>query len=345
MSDTIKIIKPDDWHCHLRDGDYLSRTVSDTAAQFGRAVVMPNLVPPITNLERVESYRQRILKKIPVGSSFQPLMTLYLTDNTSPSDLRLGKSNNLIIGCKLYPAGATTHSEAGVERLAAIYPLLEVMEEIDLPLQIHGEVTHDQVDVFHREQIFIDSELEPMVSKFPKLRVVLEHISTQYAVDFITSCRKQVAATITPHHLLLNRNHLLVGGIHPHYYCLPILKRREDQEALIKVAISGHSKFFLGTDSAPHAQNRKESNCGCAGIYSAHAAIELYCQVFDQNNALDQLENFSSINGPNFYQLPINQELITLIRQPKEVPKELNFGEEKLIPLFAGKEIDWQVQC
>lgn len=342
---TIEILQPDDWHCHLRDGDYLSRSVSDTAACFHRAIVMPNLITPVTTVEDANAYRQRILEQIPEGANFIPLMTLYLTESTTATIIQDAATSDHVYACKLYPAGATTHSQAGVANLEKLNPVLEAMEKAGLPLLIHGESIDPKMDVFDLEKIFIEKQLAPMLERFSALRVVLEHISTKTAVQFIESARDNVAATITAHHLLYNRNVIFKGGIRPHYYCLPILKRREDQEALRKAATSGNAKFFLGTDSAPHAQENKESDCGCAGIYTAHAAIALYAEVFEAENALDKLEGFASIYGAKFYDLPVNENKITLIKEAWEVPEYLSFGREALVPLRAGETIDWTIQA
>jgi len=338
----VTLIRPDDWHCHLRDGEYLARTVKDTAARFARAMVMPNLVPPITGVAEANAYRQRILSHAPKESSFTPLMTLYLREDLTVETLRAAKDSGMIMACKLYPAGATTHSAAGIKKLSSIYPLLECLQEIDLPLLIHGESIDPQVDIFDREQRFIEQELAPLLQRFPRLRVVIEHISTRVAVDFVKASSASLAATITAHHLWFNRNALFSGGIRPHNYCLPILKRRSDQEALIKAATSGHAQFFLGSDSAPHPQSQKESACGCAGIYTAYAAIELYAQLFAEQNALDQLEKFASLNGPAFYRLPVNSEKITLIQSPWQAPTSLTFGGATLIPFLAGEMLQWR---
>lgn len=340
----MKITQPDDWHCHLRDGDYLTRTVPDVAARFHRAIVMPNLTTPVTTVDDADAYRSRICKAIPNGIDFTPLMTLYLTESTTVKMIHDAASSDIVYACKYYPAGATTHSEAGITQLEKLYPILEAMEKADLPLLIHGETIDPTVDVFDREKIFIGKQLSALLERFPSLRVVLEHISTKTAVDFIQSASDKVAATITAHHLLYNRNAIFKGGIRPYYYCLPILKRHEDQIALRKAATSGGPKFFLGTDSAPHAQENKLSDCGCAGIYTAHAAIELYAEVFEAEDALDKLEAFASHNGPSFYNLPINKSKITLIKEPWEAPEYLSFGKEVLVPLRAGETIEWQVQ-
>lgn len=339
----MKLIQPDDWHCHLRDGLYLERTVSDQATRFRRTIVMPNLREPILNTKDAEAYRQRILKVIPEGSAFNPLMTLYLTNQTTPQIIEDAAHSDTVFACKLYPAGATTNSEAGVSDLSALYPIFETMERVDLPLLIHGESIDPQVDVFDRERVFIEKSLIPLIEKFPKLRIVLEHISTREAVEFVTSGGDRLAATITPHHLLYDRNIIFKGGLRPHYYCLPILKRREDLDALRKAATSGLNKFFLGTDSAPHAEQRKLSSCGCAGIYSAHAAIELYAEIFEEENALDKLEGFASVFGAEFYGLPVNTQTITLEKKSWEVPTHLPFGNETLIPLCAGETLQWRL--
>lgn len=338
----ITLIKPFDAHLHLRDNEYLKRTVADSALRFGRAIIMPNLKPPITSVAQAWDYRERILAKIPQGLKFQPLMTLYLTESLTPDTIVEAKSSQIITALKLYPAGVTTHSESGVSQLNTIHPVLAAMEEQQLPLLIHGEVNIPQIDIFDREKYFLD-DLETLREKFPKLRMVLEHITTEEAVHYVKEANSNLAATITPHHLLLNRNDMLTGGIRPHYYCLPILKRRRHQEALLTAATSGNSKFFLGTDSAPHAINTKENVCGCAGIYSAHAGIELYAEVFEQLGALDQLENFSSRFAADFYGLPYNQEVITLAKKPWRVPDELDFGGDKLVPFKAGEQLAWQI--
>lgn len=339
----ITLTRPDDWHLHFRDGDKLVRTVADTARVFGRAVAMPNLVPPVLTVEQALGYRQRILDARPPGSTFQPLMALYLTDHTTAAEIQKAAVTESIIACKLYPAGATTHSDAGVTSVTKLYPLFDIMQQVDLPLLVHGEVTDHHVDIFDREKVFIEQTLAPLVQQFPRLRVVLEHITTQDAVDFVLSTNACVAATITAHHLLFNRNHMLAGGIRPHYYCLPVLKRNRHQQALINAAISGHPKFFLGTDSAPHATHKKEAACGCAGCYTAPAAIELYATAFDQAGALDKLEGFASFFGADFYRLPRHQDAITLIETPWQLPDTINFGTEKITPLCAGETLRWQV--
>lgn len=343
MTQTLTITRPDDWHIHLRDGSALDNTVADAARQFSRAIIMPNLLPPVRDVAQADSYRQRILAASPQGSSFTPLMTLYLTDQTSADCIRQAHSSGFVYAAKLYPAGATTNSDSGVTSLEKIYPALEAMSEIGMPLLVHGEVTHDQVDIFDREQKFIDQQLSALVERFPQLKIVMEHITTADAVEFVQSCGAQVGATITPHHLLFNRNHMLVGGIKPHFYCLPILKRNSHQQALLAAATSANPKFFLGTDSAPHAKNTKENACGCAGCYSAFAAIELYAQAFEQQNALDKLEGFASHFGADFYGLPRNTEKVTLVREPWQIPAELAFGEQSLVPLCAGETINWRL--
>ncbi|MBV54110.1 MAG: dihydroorotase [Coxiellaceae bacterium] len=342
--EAFSIRAPDDWHCHLRDGAVLSRMVADQSRYFMRSMVMPNLVSPILTVGDAQAYYKRIMKQIPQENQWQPCMTLYLTESMDAETIRAAKQSDCVLAVKLYPAGATTRSEFGISNLSRIDPILSVMEEVDLPLLVHGEVVDEQCDIFDREARFIDQYLEPLVRKFPRLRIVLEHITTEAAVQFVCASSKNVAATITPQHLLLNRNDLLVGGVKPHYYCLPVLKRSRDQQALVEAATSGKSCFFLGTDSAPHPVNAKESACGCAGVYSAHAAIELYATVFEQHHALDRLEDFASHFGARFYQLPLNDRKITLTKEPWEVPEKLSFGSEQLVPLFAGKQIGWSIK-
>ncbi|PIZ04725.1 MAG: dihydroorotase [Gammaproteobacteria bacterium CG_4_10_14_0_8_um_filter_38_16] len=339
----LLITQPDDWHCHLRDDAFLKRTVADTARQFARAIVMPNLKLPITTIAQAHEYRSRIISNIPTGLQFEPLMTLYLTDTLS-SDLFLdAKKSGIIVAAKYYPAGATTLSDSGILNIKTIYPLLEAMQSADLPLCIHGESIEKDVDIFDREKLFLTT-LKTVLTDFPKLRIILEHISTSAAVEFIQAAPNNIAATITPHHLHYNRNDLFRGGIHPHYFCMPILKHTDDQQALIKAAISGNPKFFLGTDSAPHTRDQKEAACGCAGIYSAHAAIELYADIFERNHALNKLENFASVFGAAFYQLPINKNKITLIKKPWKIKDALSFGNTELIPMKAGEMLSWQIQ-
>ncbi len=343
MIDRLTLLRPDDWHIHLRDGVALQRTVADAARTFARAIIMPNLVPPVRNTAQADQYRERILAARPTQSSFEPLMVLYLTDQTSAHDIKEAKACGFVHAAKLYPAGATTNSDSGVTSLEAIYSALEAMSEVGMPLLVHGEVTRNEVDIFDREKYFIDEQLVGLVNRFPDLKVVLEHITTSDAAQFVTSASDNIAATITAHHLLYNRNHMLAGGIRPHFYCLPILKRNTHQEALLDAATSGSSKFFLGTDSAPHAQNAKEISCGCAGCYTAYAAIELYAEAFEQRNALDKLEAFASHFGPDFYNLPRNQDTITLVREPWTVPSSFEFGEQQLVPLRAGETLNWRV--
>ena len=343
MSESLTLVKPDDWHIHLRDGAVLKHTVSDVATQFKRAIVMPNLVPPVTNADQALSYKQRILEARAENSDFEPLMVLYLTDLTSPTIIEQA-SNAGITACKLYPAGATTNSDSGVTDIKNIYPALEKMAECDMPLLIHGEVTDSHVDIFDREKIFIEDILIPLCQRFPELKVVLEHITTKQAVEFVKSSRENTGATITAHHLLFNRNAMLAGGIRPHYYCLPILKRSLHQQALIEAATSGDNRFFLGTDSAPHARNKKEAACGCAGCYTAFAALPFYATVFEHAGALDKLEAFASFNGPDFYGLPRNTGTITLVKQNWKIPELLPFGDTELAPLMAGQTLDWKIQ-
>ncbi len=340
---TLNITRPDDWHVHLRDGGVLINTVKDISRYFGRAIVMPNLVPPVTNAELAKSYYERIMATQP-SAHFKPLMVLYLTDTTSAQDIIEAKDSGLVFAAKLYPAGATTNSSSGVTDITQMKDVFAAMQSVGMPLLIHGEVTTDDIDIFDREQVFIDTILSPLVANYPDLKVVLEHITTKNAVDFVNSASDNVAATITVHHLLYNRNHMLVGGIRPHYFCLPILKRSSHQQALIEAATSGSAKFFLGTDSAPHAKHAKESSCGCAGSYTAHAAIELYAEVFEQENALDKLEAFASFNGPTFYQLPINVDKITLVKKSWQVPATLNFGDDVVVPIRSEGSIAWQVE-
>jgi len=339
----IEITQPDDWHLHLRDDAALNRTVPDTARNFSRAIIMPNLRPPVTTTALASDYYQRILQARPEGNNFEPLMTLYLTDNTSSEEIKTAHESGLVYGVKLYPAGATTNSDAGVTDLKHCAEALAEMERLQLPLLVHGEVTHADIDVFDREKVFIDQVLSPLLNDYPKLKVVFEHITTADAVDFVINSNANIAATITPHHLLLNRNDLLVGGIHPHNYCLPVLKRNTHQQALIKAATSGNPKFFLGTDSAPHNIDAKETGCGCAGIYSGHAAIELYAEAFDAADALDKLEDFASHFGPDFYGLARNSSKITLIKEAWVVPDSYDFAGQALIPMRAGQKINWKV--
>ncbi|CEK12117.1 dihydroorotase [Legionella hackeliae] len=339
--DFITITRPDDWHVHLRDGVYLNDTVPATAQHFARALVMPNLKPALTTVDDVVSYHQRILSVLPKNTNFSPYMTLYLNESVTADELQKVKDYSFILGAKLYPAGATTNSEEGVNSLRTLYPLFETMQDENLVLQIHGEVTRG--DIFHREAEFIHTDLMPLISNFPKLRIVLEHISTQAAVNFIQQTPDTVAATVTVHHLMYNRNHMLVGGIRPHYYCLPILKREADQYALRDAVTSGNPKFFAGTDSAPHTVGSKQSACGCAGIYSAPYAVALYADIFEQLNALSRLEAFLSHFGANFYQLPINKEKLTLVKSSQLIPAILPFGTEQVIPVAAGETLPWSI--
>ena len=341
--DEIRLVRPDDWHLHLRDGALLATTAAHSARCFGRAIVMPNLVPPVTTVGMALAYRERIMRALGPGLDFDPLMTLYLTDHTSPDEITRAKASAHVVAAKLYPAGATTHAEAGVTAMERIYPVLDRMQEVDLPLLIHGEVTGPGIDIFDREHVFIERHLMPLIDRFPHLRIVLEHITTKEAVDFVTSASSLVAATITAHHLLLNRNAMFVGGIQPHHYCLPVLKRERHREALVKAATSGDPKFFLGTDSAPHARGLKEAACGCAGIYTAHAAIELYAEAFDGAGALHMLQGFASSHGPDFYGMPRNTAHITLHRDPWEVPASYPFAEDALIPFKAGGKVEWML--
>ncbi len=339
----LTITRPDDWHLHLRDGEAMTSVLPDTAKRFARAIVMPNLRPPVTTVDAARGYRDRILAAVPSGVSFEPLMTLYLTDNTPPAEIARAKQSGFIHAIKYYPAGATTNSDSGVTDMHKAYPAIAAMEEHGVPLLLHGEVTDADVDVFDREAVFIDRHLTRLMKDFPKLKIVLEHITTRQAAEFVKSAPAHVGATITVHHLLYNRNAMFRGGIRPHYYCLPVLKRETHREALIAAAISGNPKFFLGTDSAPHAQNAKETSCGCAGIYTAHAAIELYAEAFEQAGALNRLEAFASFFGPDFYGLPRNTQRITLKKASWPVPESLDMGGEKLIPLMAGETIVWKL--
>jgi len=340
----LTLTRPDDWHLHVRDGAALASVVPHTARQFGRAIIMPNLQPPVTTTTQALTYRERILSAVPVGVDFTPLMTLYLTDNTTPDDINAAKASGLIQAVKLYPAGATTHSDAGVTDISKTYGVLETMEQQGLPLLVHADVTDAGVDVFDREKAFIDQHLEPLTVRFPSLKVVLEHVTTREGIDFVESTADNVAATLTAHHLLLNRNAMFKGGLQPHAYCLPVLKRETHRRALLEAAISGKRKFFLGTDSAPHARNRKESACGCAGIYTAYAALELYAQIFEAAGALDKLEAFASHFGADFYGLPRNEGTITLEKRDWQVPDSYPLGDSELVPLFAGETLHWQLR-
>ncbi|MDI1351375.1 MAG: dihydroorotase [bacterium] len=338
---TLIINRPDDWHVHFRDEEFLQHTVLATAQHFSRALVMPNLKPALTTLSALEAYRTRIIAAIPKNSSFTPYMTFYLNKAISGDELAKAATIPYILGAKLYPAGATTNSEAGAQSIKTLYPLLEILQNNDLVLQIHGEVTHS--DIFEREALFIDEYLQPIVSNFPKLRIVFEHISSKRAVDFIMDAPARVAATITPHHLLYNRNQLLAGGLKPHYYCLPILKHEHDQKALQQAAITSNGKFFAGTDSAPHSVATKENACGCAGIYSAPFALALYTQMFDELNQLAKLNPFMSQYGAEFYRLPINNEYVELVKTPQLIPDCLPLGASSVVPMAAGETILWSV--
>lgn len=342
MVTTLTIRRPDDWHVHLRDGAMLAGVVGHTARQFARAIVMPNLTPPVTTAAAAAAYRERIIAAVPEGLRFTPLMTAYLTDNTDPTDLVRGHAEGVLTAAKLYPAGATTNSDSGVTDILKIQGVLEAMADAGMPLCIHGEVTHAHVDVFDREAVFIDQVLEPLLRRIPNLRVVFEHITTQEAVQFVESAGDNVAATITPQHLHINRNAMLVGGIRPHMYCLPVAKRETHRLALRKAATSGNPKFFLGTDSAPHARGAKESACGCAGIFNAPFALESYLAVFEKEGAIERFEGFASLFGPAFYRLPVNEERVRLERIDTPVPASLDAGAAELVPFHAGEILHWR---
>jgi len=339
---TITITQPDDWHLHLRDGEVLNSVAPFTAKQFARAIIMPNLNPPVTTVVLAVEYLDRILAAVE-GTDFEPLMTLYLTDNTSADEIIAARKSCFIKGLKLYPAGATTNSDAGVTDIRLCDAALDEMQKSGLPLLVHGEVTAPEVDVFDREKVFIDKILRPLTQRFPELKIVFEHITTKEAADFVLQSGDNIAATITPQHLLFNRNALFQGGLQPHNYCLPVLKRDIHQQALLAIIRSGSNKFFLGTDSAPHAKHKKESACGCAGIFSAHAAIEIYTSIFEQQNVLDKLEAFASFNGPDFYGLPRNDKTITLNKEDWQIPDEYPLGADKLVPFLAGQTISWKL--
>ena len=342
--DTLKIIRPDDWHLHVRSGAALKSVIGMTAAQMGRAIIMPNLSPPVSNAAQAKQYHQEIMNALPADTRFTPLMVLYLTDNTTPKQIQTAFDGGLVVAAKLYPAGATTNSDSGVTDINNIYPSLEKMQQLGVPLLVHGEVTDAKVDIFDREAVFIEQILSKVVEDLPDLKIVFEHITTKAAVDFVLSSGNNIAATITPHHLLANRNDMLVGGIKPHYFCLPILKRRDPHQlALLKAATSGNAKFFLGTDSAPHAKEHKESDCGCAGILNAHCAIELYATVFDSQNAMDKLEGFASFFGADFYNLPRNTDTIVLKKQDWVVPSSYAFADSTIVPFMAGKMLNWKM--
>ncbi|MCC6473760.1 MAG: dihydroorotase [Burkholderiales bacterium] len=349
---SITLARPDDWHLHLRDGDALASALPHSARRFARAIVMPNLKPPVTSVEAARAYRSRITAalaaaiasgELPAGARFEPLMTLYLTDRTSPREIALAKSSGFVHAVKYYPAGATTHSEAGVSALEHALPALEAMQRHDLPLLIHGEVTDPAVDVFDRERVCVETLVAHIVERFPDLRVVLEHASTREAVAFVAAARPRVAATLTAHHLLYNRGALFQGGLRPHYYCLPVLKREPHRRALVAAATGGSPRFFLGTDSAPHPRGLKENACGCAGCFTAHAALELYAEAFDAAGALERLEGFASHHGPDFYGLPRNKDTVTLVRERWAAPDELPFGGETLVPLRSAEDLLWRM--
>jgi dihydroorotase len=339
---TLTLTQPDDWHLHVRDGELLKTVLPHTVRQFARAIIMPNLKPPVRSVAEAEAYRDRILAAIPLGQSFEPLMTLYLTDNTSPQEILAAKASPFVKAVKYYPAGATTNSDSGVTDIGRCDRVFAAMEEVDLPLLLHGEVTDSGVDVFDREKVFIERHLVPLRQRFPNLRIVLEHITTADAVQFVLA-HDPVAATITPQHLLFSRNALFQGGIRPHFYCLPILKHEQHRQAIVQAATSGNPKFFLGTDSAPHARNTKETACGCAGCYSALHALELYAEAFERVDALDKLEAFASFHGPDFYQLPRNTGKITLTKTSWRIPEEVFLLESGLVPLRAGEELTWRM--
>ena len=341
--ETLSIIKPDDWHLHLRDTPFLEKIVAHSANQFARAIIMPNLTPPVRNSDDAEAYRQRILSALPKDNDFQPLMTIYLTDNTSVDDIRQAAANSHIVGLKLYPAGATTNSDAGVTDIKKIYPVLESMQRHDLVLQVHGESNKPEIDIFDREKVFIEESLDPVRKHFPELRIVFEHITTSNAVDYVMSANDCLAATITPHHLLINRNAMFAGGMRPHHYCLPVAKREQHRLTLLAAATKGNERFFAGTDSAPHARLQKESSCGCAGIYSAFSAIELYAEAFEMARTFSNFEAFMSLNGPAFYHLPVNQSRITLQKKSWTLPYTLEYVDDELIPFKAGEELKWRL--
>jgi dihydroorotase len=342
MTDTLTLIRPDDWHIHFRDGAAMRSVLPDTARVFGRAIAMPNLRPPVVDVAGATAYRERLLAAAS-GTAFEPLMTLYLTDNTTPAEILHARASGFIHAVKYYPAGATTNSDSGVTELTKAYKAIAAMEEAGMPLLLHGEVVDPEIDVFDREAVFIERHLIPLLRDFPQLKIVLEHITTRQAAEFVAAAPANVAATVTVHHLLYNRNAMFKGGIRPHMYCLPVLKREQHRQALVAAATSGNPKFFLGTDSAPHAVGAKETACGCAGIYTAHAAIELYAEAFEDAGALDKLEAFASFHGADFYSLPRNTDTITLTRENWDAPARLKMGEDSLVPLRAGEAIRWRV--
>lgn len=343
MTDVLTMTRPDDWHLHLRDGATLNSVLPHTAKQFARAIIMPNLKPPVTTTAQAGAYRDRILAALPAGMKFEPLMVLYLTNNTPPDEIRRAKDSGFVHAVKLYPAGATTNSDAGVTDLTKCYKTLETLQEVGMPFLVHGEVTDPAIDIFDREAVFIDRVMQPLRRDMPELKVVFEHITTKDAADYVTQADGPTAATITAHHLLYNRNEIFKGGIRPHYYCLPVLKRETHRQALVAAAISGSNKFFLGTDSAPHPKGLKEHACGCAGCYTALHALELYVEAFDQAGALDRLEAFASFNGPDFYNLPRNQGTVTLRRESWTIPAELPMGDSVVVPLNGGESINWKL--
>jgi dihydroorotase len=340
----LRLRRPDDWHLHLRDGELLRAVLPHTCARFARAVVMPNLAPPVTTVAAARAYRERILAAVPAGARFEPLMTLYLTDNTPAAEIRRACESGIIVGVKLYPAGATTNSDSGVTDLARCAEALAAIEDTGLVLQIHGEVTEAAVDVFDRERLFIERILAPVIERYPRLKVVLEHVTTADGVEFVRNARAGIAATITPQHMLLNRNALFAGGLRPHHYCLPVLKAERHRQAVFDAATSGSERFFLGTDSAPHSRSSKESSCGCAGIYSAPVGIEIYAEAFESAGRLDRLEAFASEHGPRFYGLPLNEDEIVLQKQPWQPPAEYVAGDERLVPFRAGETVAWALQ-
>ena len=340
----ITITQPDDWHLHLRDDALMTSVLPDTARQFARAIIMPNLRLPVTSTEQAQAYRSRILAALPEGMTFEPLMTLYLTDKTTAEEIKKAKDSGFVHAVKLYPAGATTNSEAGVTDIRKTYPALEAMQACGMPLLVHGEVTRSDIDIFDREAVFIERVLQPLLKELPELRVVFEHITTKDAAEFVAEAPGNIAATITAHHLLYNRNVMLAGGIRPHYYCLPVLKREMHREALVCAATSGSAKFFLGTDSAPHAQLTKENACGCAGCYTAHAAMEFYAEAFEAAGALDKLEGFASFYGADYYGLPRNTQQVTLRKESWQVPATVGFGDHQMVPLRADETIEWKFE-
>jgi len=342
---TLTLTRPDDWHLHLRDGAALATVVPHTARQFARAIVMPNLKPPVTTVAQAAAYRERILGAVPQGLTFAPLMTLYLTDNTPAAEIDRAKASGIVHAVKYYPAGATTNSDSGVTDIGKSFAVLARMEDLGLPLLVHGEVTDAEVDIFDRERVFIERVLAPMLQRFPRLRLVLEHITTLEGIAFVEATGPNVGGTLTAHHLLMNRNALLAGGVRPHHYCLPVLKRETHRRALLKAAVSGNPKFFLGTDSAPHARNAKEAACGCAGCYTALSALELYAEAFEAAGALDRLEAFAGFHGADFYGLPRNSGTITLERTDWRVPDSLPFGDDALVPLRAGETLSWRLKA